>query len=152
VLAGLALLRVAAVGFVVNGPPHRLLRALAPRFARAEKDTATVKLFGGLVLYPVAWLIAGTVAAFARAHWGGLPVLSVRPLATGALAVGLSAVGAAAALWASEQADGARRALRVRLTRDRRRAAVARLLAARAELHDRFLALMPGLDLPETLA
>ena len=152
VLAGLALAPVAAVGFVVNGPPHRLLRALAPRFARAEKDTATVKLFGGLVLYPAAWLVAGVLVALIRAHLGDLPVFSVRPLAAGALAVGLSAVGAAAALWASEQADGARRALRVRLTRDRRRAAVARLLAARAELHDRFLALTPGLDLPETLA
>ncbi len=151
-LAALAVAPLAAWGALVNGPPHRLLRWLAPRLSKAEKDTATVKLFAGLVLYPAAWVLAGTVAAIVRARAGGLPLLSARPLAVGALVVGLSAAGAAAALWAGEQGGTVRRALRVRLTRDRRRAGVAQLLLARADLHDRFLALADGLDLPDALA
>ncbi len=152
VLAALVVAPLAALGVVVNGPPHRLLGWLAPRLSKAEKDTATVKLFAGLVLYPSAWLVAGTVAAVIRARAGDLSVFSWRPLAVGALVVGLSAVGAVAALWTGERSEVIRRALRVRLTRDRRRAGVAQLLLARADLHDRFLALTPGLDLPASLA
>lgn len=151
-LAAVLTLPFAAVGFAVNAAPHRLLRTLAPRFSKAEKDTATVKLFGGLVLYPAAWTLAGVAAALLRSRLGTVPFLPESPLAAGLLVFALSAVGAVAALWTMERADEARRAVRVRLTRDRRRAAVAGLLVERADLHDRFLALADGLDLPEALA
>lgn len=150
-LGALVLLPLAALGFVVNVPPHRLLRRLARRFSKAEKDTATVKLFGGFLLYPLAWAVAGVVAALVRARLGDVPFLPESPWATGLLVAFLSAVGAAAALWTSERADEAGRAVRVRLTRERRGAALVRLRAARTDLHDRFMALKAGLDLPDAV-
>ena len=140
-----------AIGFAVNGPPHRLLKHLARRFSRAEKDTATVKLFGGLVLYPLAWTVAGIAAALLQSR-ADVPALPASPVVAGLLVAGLSALGAVAALGFSERWDEARRAVRVRVTRGRRRAALASLRAARTSLHDRFMALREGLDLPATVA
>ena len=150
-LGALVLLPLVVLGLVVNVPPHRLLRVLARRFSKAEKDTATVKLLGGFVLYPLAWAVAGIAAALLRARLGDVPFLPDSPWATGLLVAVLSALGAVAALWASERADEAGRAVRVRLTRERRGAALVRLRAARTSLHDRFMALKVGLDLPDAV-
>ena len=145
------LLPLLALGFAVNGPPHRLLKHLARRFSAAEKDTATVKLFGGLVLYPAGWTVAGTVAALLSARVDAA-FLPASPVAAGLLVAGLSALGAVAALGFSERWDEALRAIRVRVTRGRRRDALARLRTARTDLHDRFMALREGLDLPVAVA
>ena len=142
---------VLALGFAVNGPPHWLLKRLAARFSKARKDTATVKLLGGAVLYPAAWAIAGLAAALFRARLGSVPLLSESPVWAGLTIYALSAVGAVLALWFSERWDEALRAVRVRLTRRRRADALVRLRETRAGLHDRFLALAEGLDLPEAL-
>ena len=140
-----------ALGFAVNGPPHRLLKVLARRFSKAEKDTATVKLLGGLVLYPAAWTLAGVLAALLQSRLDVL-FLPASPVAAGGLVWFLSAVGAVAALWFSERWDEALRAATVRLTRRRRADALVSLRAARTDLHDRFMALRAGLDLPEAVA
>ena len=137
-----------ALGFAVNGPPHRLLKVIARRFSKARKDTATVKLLVGLVLYPAAWAVAGGLAAVAEARLDALPV---SPLAAGLLVAVLSALGAVAALWFSERWAEALRAVRVRLTRSRRREALVRLREARTGLHDRLVALREGLDLPASV-
>ncbi len=140
-----------ALGIAVSGPPHWLLKRLAVRFSKAEKDTATVKLFGGIVLYPAAWAIAGGIAAFLRARFLGVALWSTPSVWMGIGVFWLCALGAVAALWASERWAEALRAVRVRATRERRAGALVHLRAARADLHDRFLALADGLDLPEAL-
>ena len=152
VALGFALsLPLLALGFTVNGPPHRLLKTLARRFSKAEKDTATVKLLGGLVLYPAAWTLAGVLAALLGSRLD-VPLLPASPVAAGLLVWFLSAAGAVAALWFSERWDEALRAVQVRVTRRRRADALVSLRAARTDLHDRFMALREGLDLPETVA
>lgn len=139
-------------GFVINAPPHFLLKGLARRLARLQKDAATVKLMAGLVLYPLAWLVAGGLAVWARAGLHrSFPALPVAPLRTFLAVVVLGAVGAVVALRYSELAGSTVRALAVRLTRARRRTAVAQLRARRAVLHDRLVALAEGLDLPDTV-
>ena len=140
-----------ALGFGVSGPPHGLLKRLAEHFSKAEKDTATVKLFGGAVLYPLAWTVAGVVAAVLRARFLGVTFWSPASVWMAVGVFWLCALGAIAALWLSERWDEALRAVRVRATRERRADALVRLRAARTDLHDRFLALAEGLDLPEHL-
>ena len=140
------------VGFVVNAPPYWLLKPLAALAAKAEKDAATVKIFGGLVLFPLAWLTAGVLAARGVVRLGdSLPGLPEVPGVVGLVAFFLSAIGGVAALFYSEIAVGAWRAVKVRVARWRYAYQLDGLRQRRADLHDRFLALAEGLDLPQSV-
>ena len=70
----------------------------------------------------------------------------------GLVVAGLAAIGGAAALRYLHVAQETARALRVRLTRRRRRAAIARLKIERAALFDATMKLAEGLDLPGEVA
>lgn len=138
------------VGFVVNGPPYWLLKAVARAMAKAEKDTATVKIIGGLVLFPLAWVVAGVLAARGVLRLAdALPGLPDTPVVIGIVTAVLGAIGGVAALLYSEIAVGAWRAVRVRVARWRHHHHLDGLRQRRADLHDRFLALAEGLDLPQ---
>ena len=140
------------VGFAVNAVPFVLLNLAARRFAGAEKDTATIKILGGVVLYPLAWLVAGVAAGLTAARLHALfPGLPDAPLAAGVAAFLLSAVGGALALRWGELSRETVRAVRVRLVRERRRDVLARLQVMRTDLYDRFDALRAGLDLPRSV-
>ena len=140
------------VGFVVNAPPYWLLKPLAGLAAKAEKDAATVKIFGGLVLFPLAWITAGVLAARGVIRLGdSLPGLPEVPVVVGLVAALLSAIGGVAALFYSEIAVGAWRAVRSRVARWRHHHQLDDLRSRRADLHDRFLALAEGLTLPQSV-
>ena len=144
---------VLVLGFVVNGPPFLLLNVLARRLASARKDTATIKLLGGVALYPLAWATAGVLAGLGVAGLHALfPGLPDAPVLAGLAVSVLSAVGGALALRWGELVKESRRALRVRLVRSRRRDVVARLQNQRMDLAERFERLAEGLDLPESIA
>jgi glycerol-3-phosphate O-acyltransferase/dihydroxyacetone phosphate acyltransferase len=147
--AGVLLAPLLALGYAVNAPPYWALKPLARKLSSAQKDAATVKLLGGLVLFPLAWATAAGLAA-AAAGWlhEALPAVPDAPgLVAGAVFV-LSAVGAAVALRYTEWAQTTWRDVRVGLTRQRRADRIAGLRAARADLHDRFVALAEGLPAP----
>lgn len=158
-LAAILLLQLALVyfllpplllaGYVVNGPAYLAVRALAAWGTRAEKDIATVKLLAGIVLYPLGWLVAGFLVARGIV---AMPETFARmpdaPLAAGLATAAFGALGGAVLVRYLELARETWRAARVRLTRRRRRGAVARLLAERAALCDAILAMAEGLDLP----
>ena len=138
------------VGFVVNAPPYWLLKGVARLASKAEKDTATVKILGGLVLFPLAWGVAGALAARGVVRLAGaLPGLPETPVVVGLVVAVLSALGGVAALLYSEIAVGAWRAVRVRAARWRHADRLPGLRARRGDLHDRFLRLAEGLDLPQ---
>ena len=143
---------VLLLGFAVNGPPFLLLNLLARRFASAQKDTATIKLLGGVVLYPLAWLVAAALAGVGAARLHALfPALPDAPVLAALVVFALSAVGGALALRWGELVQESRRAVRVRLFRSRRRDVVARLQNQRMDLAERFERLAEGLDLPESI-
>ena len=152
VLLAVLLPPILVLGFVVNAPPYLALKPLARRFAGAEKDTATIKILGGVVLFPLAWLVAGVAAGVtaARLH-DAFPAVPDAPLAAGMVVVLLSVLGGILAMRWSELTQEALRAVRVRLLRQRRRAVLARLQVQRTRLHDRFLDLKEGLELPDTV-
>ena len=140
------------VGFAVNAVPFGLLNLAARRFAGAEKDTATIKILGGVVLYPLAWAVAAVAAGLTAARLHALfPGLPDAPLAAGVAAFVLSAVGGALALRWGELSRETARAVRVRLVRRRRRDVLARLQLMRTDLYDRFDALRAGLALPQSV-
>jgi hypothetical protein len=75
-LVGLAPL--ALPGALLHAPAYRLIRALSERHAGAETDIiATTKLVGGLLLFPLSWLLLGGLGALAA----GAPGLAVALLA-----------------------------------------------------------------------
>ena len=141
-----------ALGYAVNLPVHVAVRALARRFASAEKDAATIKILAGLVLYPLAWVGTGLVASGVHVRLReAFPSLPDTPVLVGLVFGVLAAVGGALVLVYTDLATQTARAVRVRLTRQSRADVVAALRAERAGLHDRFLDLAQGLALPDDL-
>lgn len=69
----LVLLPLAAVGTVLNYLPYRVLGWIASRFEDLPDQQATYKVFPGLVLYPLTWLVEAGLT-------GGL---ASRPLGSG---------------------------------------------------------------------
>jgi glycerol-3-phosphate O-acyltransferase/dihydroxyacetone phosphate acyltransferase len=55
-------LPLAAIGTILNYPAYRLIGAIVKRATRAQDQTATYKVFGALLLFPLAWLAEGWVA------------------------------------------------------------------------------------------
>lgn len=141
---------ILVLGMAVNGPPFLLLNAVARRLASAQKDTATIKILGGLVLYPLAWTLAAVAAGLGAARLHALfPGLPDAPLAAALVAFLLSAVGGALALRWGELTRDAGHAIRIRLFRQRRRDVLARLQLQRTDLYERFMALREGIERPE---
>ena len=79
---------VAIVGGAIHWPVYRLIGWIANRFARKEDElVATVKIIGGLVLYPLFWIGAAIFAGTFRATYAvlvliGLPILGYIALVT----------------------------------------------------------------------
>ncbi len=134
------------VGAVVNVPAVLAPQGHREAVAKTEKDTATVKLFGGLTLFPLAWIIAGVLAAQGVHLMAGV-ALPRAPWAIGVVVAISSAFGGAAVLLFTEVIQATWRAIRVRLDRWRQGGRVSGLQYQRAALHDRFMALAEGLDL-----
>ncbi len=133
----------------VNLGPYLIIRFGSRMAAAKGKDHATLKLAGGVVLYPLAWTIAGFLAAGAAFVLHEVaPVIPARPLQAAVVVVLLSIAGGAAALHYMRLVRETARALRVRLTRARQRVAIAQLKVERAELADILLKAEDGVDLP----
>jgi hypothetical protein len=135
----------------VNLPTAWLVTFLANRFGKEGKDIATLKVIGGVVLFPVTWAFWAWLASWLSTHprvQAVAPWLPDRPLFAAALMLPLGIVGALVMLRYVELARGTWRALRVRLTRGRRAQAFARLRVERARLTDALTALSGGLVLP----
>jgi 1-acyl-sn-glycerol-3-phosphate acyltransferase len=87
--AGRTLLRLlihlplAVVGTILNWVPYRLIGALAARIAGDDADqTATYKLFGAVLLFPITWITAAVLAARWTGAWWAAPLaLILAPLA-----------------------------------------------------------------------
>lgn len=130
-------------GVVINAPAVALLTGASRLFAKRRKDEATIKLLVGALLLPASWALAGWLA-YRGSTWlhrldSGLPNA---PWAAAAVVVSLAIVGGAAAMRYVRLLRATLRAMRVRLTRGRRRHAIARLRVEREELYDDLLALM----------
>lgn len=137
------------LGYLVNLPPAALIQALAVRFARKKKDAASIKLVLGALVFPALWVSVGVGAAFAHdAIREAYPTIGRGRITAGVSMAVLSALGGAAALRYLRLAAETLRAVRVRITRERRRLTLAWLKDERARLFDALMAMAEGLDLP----
>lgn len=144
---------ILVLGYAVNLPTALGLRTLARRAARRSKDEATIKLLVGALAFPATWLAVALLVGWGEHNLAALfPENPEAPFLTGGLAFLLSALGGVVALHYHRLLRTTRRAVRVRLTRARRRRTLAGLRTERAALHDAILSLAEGLTLPGRVA
>lgn len=140
---------VLLLGYLVNGPPALLLMGLARRAAALRKDEATIKLLLGAVLFPGAWAGVGVLGAlFYEQLHAAYPRVPNAPISAGVSAALVASLGGAVALRYLRVARETARAVRVRLTRRRQRAAIGALSVERAELTDALVGLGESVSMP----
>lgn len=82
----LVYLPLALVGIVLNWLPYRVVGEIAARAARTPDVPASFKVFGGIVLFPLAWLLeAGLAAWLAGPHAANRAAAALLTLAAGPL-------------------------------------------------------------------
>ena len=118
-------LPLALVGIVLNWVPYRVVGEIAARAARTADVPASFKVFGGMVLFPLAWLLEAALAA-----WLAPPQAQAR-----ALAALLTFIAGPATGWVALRFDDRRgqlwREARAYLLLRSRRAIAAELRARR---------------------
>ena len=140
------------IGYAVNSVPALLLRAVCIWGAKDKKDEATIKLLGGVVLFPIFWIAAGVVTAMAHPWVAKLfPNIPATPLFAGVSVAILAAVGGAVAVRYLRLSKRLVRQVRVGFTRHRASESVYRLLAERRAIYEELISLREGLELPEQL-
>lgn len=141
------------IGFAVNLPPLVLLWALTKKVSTHRKDEATLKLMFGLLVFPATWALFGwSAAALHEQLHAWYPTLPYNPVLVGLVAAASAFTGGLVALRYTELAHETSRTLRIRLTRSRRRIALARLKVERSELFDLLIGMTEGLSLPGDVA
>ncbi len=140
------------IGYLVNLPVAIGLLILSKMFATKRKDEATIKVMFGAVAFPLTWTAVGVLVGYGhhQVHrfWPSMPD---KPVLAGLLVVLLGALGGMLALRYLRLVRETARAVRVRLTRRRRKRALLWLLRERAELCDALVAFSQGLELPGTV-
>ncbi len=144
---------ILVVGYLVNLPAAFGLWVIAMIGSKLDKDVATVKMLGGMVLFPVTWTGVGVLAAFLHAPLHAqFPSIPDQSVAAGVLVAVLAAVGAVVALRWLRLAGETARAVRVRFTRIRRQRAIDRLRGERGAIFDHLMKAAEGIDLPGAVA
>ena len=140
------------LGYVANLPAALAVWGVAKSAARQHKDEASLKLVAGVIAFPLTWIVFALLVALGnRALQMIYPDVPGAPVVTGLLAFCLSALGAYVALNYQRYARQTLRSINVRLTRFRRKQTLAHLRKERGELHDAFVELGRGLELPGTV-
>ncbi len=140
---------IVIVGYLINAPAVVLLELLARIAAPKVKDRASVKLLGGVVLFPLTWTAAGLLAIHLRNAPGAAMLhLPQQPALVFLFTLALAVLGGMVALRYLRLARETARAVRVRLTRRSQQAAILRLRTERAAICDQLIALGEGLELP----
>ena len=80
-------LPVAIVGTILTWPVYRIVGPIVRRVTRQPDQTATFRVFGALILFPLAWIVEGWLAAkYLGGCWLGTVVTLLAPFtAYGAL-------------------------------------------------------------------
>ena len=140
-------------GAIVNAPPALVLWLLTRAAAKKKKDEASIKVLVGALIFPMTWIAISVLAGVGHAIAHQMyPAIPDTPIFAGFLVGLLAFTGGAIALRYLRLARETARAVRVRLTRERRRLTIARLMVDRGELFEELITLAEGLELPGSVA
>lgn len=145
---------VLLLGALINAPAYFVIRPIARAASKQFKDTATIKLIAGFVLFPLSWLVAALLVGLGQVQlhetFGGIPRA---PWPAGIMTFLIGAFGGALALVYVELVKGTLASIRIRAKRRWGQSIVRQLVAERSALYGEIETLREGLDLPgEVLA
>lgn len=128
---------VLLLGFLINAPAYLLIRPVAKVMSKQHKDTATIKLIAGIVLFPLSWLVAGLLVGFGQVHahdtFEGIPRA---PWAAGITTFFIGAFGGALALVYIELVKRTWTSIKVRAKRRWGANIIEQLASERASLYE----------------
>ncbi|MGB5812009.1 MAG: 1-acyl-sn-glycerol-3-phosphate acyltransferase, partial [Polyangiales bacterium] len=140
---------VLVLGSLINAGPYFLSNAVAKASAKQYKDTATIKLIAGMILFPLTWLLAALLVGLGvleiHESFSGIPSA---PWAAGLTTFLIGAFGGALALVYLELVQRTWSSIKIRARRKWGSTIVERLSSERTALFDSLLEMSEGLELP----
>lgn len=140
---------VILLGVLINATPYFMIRPIAQAASKQYKDTATIKLIAGVILFPLAWLTAALLVGLGQIQlhntFDGIPLAPWRAAITTFF---IGAFGGALALVYLELVNRTWSSIKIRATRKWGSKIIEQLAAERATLYDAIEELRAGLDLP----
>ncbi|MGB5694532.1 MAG: 1-acyl-sn-glycerol-3-phosphate acyltransferase [Polyangiales bacterium] len=137
------------LGSLINAGPYFLINPISRIGSKQYKDTATIKLVAGLVLFPLTWLTAALLVGLGQIElhnsFHGVPRA---PWAAGITTFLIGALGGALALVYFELVNNTWTSIKIRAKRKWGSTIIRQLLQERAALHDAIEEIRRGLDLP----
>jgi hypothetical protein len=140
---------VLLLGSMINAAPYFLVNLISRIASKQYKDTATIKLLTGLVLFPLTWLVAALLVGLGQIElhntFGGIPRA---PWAAGITTFLIGAFGGALALVYFELFRRTWTSIKIRAKRLWGSAIIRQLASERAALYEAIEEMREGLDLP----
>jgi len=140
---------VLVLGSLINAGPYFLINLISRIASKQYKDTATIKLFAGLVLFPITWLTAALLVGLGQIElhesFAGIPRA---PWAAGITTFLIGALGGALALVYLELVRRTWTSIKIRAKRHWGSTIVRQLSDERAELYLAIEEMREGLELP----
>lgn len=140
---------VLVLGLLINAAPYFLINVLSRIGSRQYKDTATIKLLTGLILFPLAWLIFALLVGLGQLElhnsFAGIPRA---PWRAGITTFLIGAFGGALALIYLELVRRTWTSIKIRAKRQWGSTIIRQLSAERAALYEAIEEMREGLDLP----
>ena len=140
---------VLVLGLVINAVPYFVIKLLSRIASRQYKDTATIKLLTGLILFPLAWLIFAVLVGLGQIELhNSFEEIALAPWRAGITTFLIGAFGGALALVYLELVKRTWSSIKIRAKRQWGSTIIRQLLAERAALYDAIEEMRAGLDLP----
>jgi 1-acyl-sn-glycerol-3-phosphate acyltransferase len=140
---------VLVLGSLINAGPYFLINLISRIASKQYKDTATVKLLAGLVLFPLTWLTAALLVGLGQIElhntFEGIPRA---PWRAGITTFLIGAFGGALALVYLELVRRTWTSIRIRAKRQWGSTIIRQLSDERAVLYGAIEEIRQGLDLP----
>ena len=140
---------ILVLGSLINAGPYFLTNLISRVASKQYKDTATVKLLSGLVLFPAAWLTAALLVGLGQIElhesFVGIPRA---PWAAGITTFLIGVFGGALALVYLELVRRTWTSIKIRAKRQWGSTIIRQLSVERAALYEAVEEIREGLDLP----
>ncbi len=140
---------ILVLGVLINAPAFLAIRLVSRAASKQYKDTATIKLLCGLILFPLSWLIAALLVGLGQIELhNAMQGVPRAPWWAGITTFLIGAFGGALALFYMELVRSTWTSLKIRAKRRWGSTIIQQLAAERATLYDSVEELREGLELP----